>query len=361
MANPDRPLLVTSDTGLRDAVVAVAAEAQVDVLVVNDVGSAVSYLASAPLVLLDAQLLPTASALDALSHWVGGQGLVIVTRAIDDPEVWRQVANVGAERVVELPQGAPWLFERLGRCEQFRAPQRASEPTGDVIAVLGAVGGAGTTSVATALARYLHDRSGSGVLVDLDPLGGGIDLLVGGETCSGARWDELAGISGRVDERVLMQALPTVAELPLLSWPPLSEVEPDVVAVEHVLDALCRARSPVVVDVGRGVDARSAAVFSRAARAVVVVPMRVRAVAAARRLLGRLPPHVQPLVLAREPAPGGLTAADLTSALNTPVVVTLPDDRRRAAIEELGGPAPQSAPWRRVCEALLEAQDLRAA
>jgi len=358
MVYPQRPLLVTSDAGLMDAIMAVAREAQVDVSVASDARAAAPYWASAPLVLLDAVQLTSDSGLDGLPASVGSPGLVIVSRSIDDPEVWRQLTNVGAERVVELPHGAPWLFDRLGQCEQLPRP---SESSCDVIAVIGAVGGAGATSVAAALARHLHERSGSGVLVDLDPTGGGIDLLVGGETCSGARWDELAGISGRVDERVLMQALPMIAELPVLSWAPMSDVEPDVVAVEHVIDALCRRRGLVVVDLGRGVDARSSAVLTRAAQAVVVVPMRVRAVAAARRLLARLPPHIQPLVLAREPAPGGLKAADLTAALGVPVVATLPDDRRRAAIEELGGPAPQSAAWRRVCEALLEAGDVRAA
>ena len=358
MTNPPRPLLVTNDAGLLDAVLAVAAEAQVEISVAGDVAAAAPYWAGASLLILGAEHLTTNPALAVLPPATGAQGLLIVTRSIDDPEVWRQLANAGAERVVELPQGAPWLFERLKQCERF-AP--VSESVGEVIAVAGAVGGAGTTSVAAALARHLHDQSGSGVLVDLDPTGGGIDLLVGGEACGGARWDELAGISGRVDERVLMQALPWMDELPMLSWPSLSDVEPDAVAIEHVIDALCRARSPVVVDVGRGVDSRSDAVLTRAMRAVVVVPMRVRAIAAARRLLTRLPAHVQPLVIAREPAPGGLTAADLTSALGTPVVASLPDDRRRAAIEELGGPAPQGTAWRRVCEALLQAGEVRAA
>ena len=358
MVKPSRPMLVTSDAGLKDAVLTLAAEARVEMFVANDVAAAAPSWASAPLVLLDAQQVTAGSDLDSMFRTPPTQSLVIVAREIDDLQVWRQLAALGAERVVELPQGAPWLFERLGRCEQS---QLVNEPAGDVVAVVGAVGGAGTTSVAAALARHLHERSETGVLVDLDPMGGGIDLVLGGEACAGARWDELAGISGRVDERVLIQALPTVADLPVLSWPALSDVEPDVVAVEHVIDALCRVPGPVVVDVGRGGDPRSVVGLTHAARAVVVVPMRIRAVASARRLLARLPPHVQPLVLAREPAPGGLTTADLTAALRAPVVVTLPDDRRRAAIEELGGPAPQSSAWRRVCEALLDTAETRTA
>src|SRR5829696_6220409 len=114
MVDPARPLLVTSDPGLMDAVLAVAAEAQVDVLVASDAGAAAAYWASTPLVLLDAEQLTSGSALDVLPVRAAGRALVIVTRSIDDPEVWRQLANVGAERVVELPHGAPWLFDRLG-------------------------------------------------------------------------------------------------------------------------------------------------------------------------------------------------------------------------------------------------------
>jgi secretion/DNA translocation related CpaE-like protein len=280
-------------------------------------------------------------------------GLIVVTRPIEEADAWRRLVNVGAEHIVELPLGAPWLYERFGRSLD-------SEPASDLIAVVGSAGGAGCSSLAAALAWHHNERSGAGVLVDLDPWGGGIDLMLGAEASQGARWDELAGIGARVDERILLQALPTADGLPILSWPPASEVEPDAVAVGHVLDALSRSSAVVVVDAGRGVDVRSSIAFTRAATAVVLVPLRVRAVSAARRVLQRLPQHVEPLVVAREPAPAGLRPEDLASALGVPVIATLADDRRRGVTEELGGPAPSAALWRRVCEALLESNSLAA-
>ena len=192
-----RPLLVTADGGLQDAVLAVAAEAQVEVAVAAEVGAAAALWAAAPLVLLDVALVEPA--LRALP--VPRPGLVVVSRTIEDPSMWRRLVAIGAEHVVELPQGAPWLFERFGRSLD-------ADPTADLVVVAGAVGGAGASTLAAALAQHALDSRSRAVLVDLDPLGGGLDLMLGAETAAGARWDELAGITGRVDDRVLRRCPP---------------------------------------------------------------------------------------------------------------------------------------------------------
>ncbi|HEX5018795.1 MAG TPA: septum site-determining protein Ssd [Actinomycetes bacterium] len=335
-----RPLLVTGDPGLLDAVLAVAAEAGVECEVARDVATASVRWSSAPLVLADPGLLTDDHPLPPRP------GLVAVSRALDDPDVWRRLMAFGVEHIVELPMGAPWLYQRLGRSLD-------GDPGNDLLVVLGAVGGAGASTLAAALAS--HGEAGKpGVLVDLDPRGAGIDLMVGAESESGARWEELAGITGRVDEQILLQALPVADGLPVLSWPPESEIEPDAVAMGHVLDALARSGALVVVDSGRGEDPRLHVALSRTSRAVVVVPLRVRAIAAAKRVLRKLPPHVESIVVAREPAPGGLTCDDVAKALGAPVAATLAEDRRRPLDEELGAPAPDAAVWRRVCAAVLD-------
>jgi hypothetical protein len=108
----------------------------------------------------------------------------------------------------------------------------------------------------------------------------------------------------------------------------------------------------VVVDMGRR-DAAASVALARADSCVVLVPLRVRAVAAAKRVVTRLPPQVEPLLVVRTPAPGGLTAEDVAGAVGVEVVAELAEDRRRALDEEVGGPAPRSSSWRRVCEALV--------
>ena len=66
---------------------------------------------------------------------------------------------------------------------------------GEVVAVIGGCGGAGASLFAVALAQAATDA----LLVDLDPWGGGIDLLVGGEATPGLRWPDLALQGGRLN------------------------------------------------------------------------------------------------------------------------------------------------------------------
>ena len=341
-------VLVSSDAGLVEAVTAVAAEAGVEVVVAADLASAAPAWTEAPLVLVDATEAPDVPQLPSR------RGVVIVTRTIADSDTWRSLVATGAEHIVELPLGAPWLFERLGRSLEVGREGRTG-----LVVVAGSAGGAGTSSLAAALASRAATRPGSpsdpGLLVDLDASGGGIDLVLGAERVPGARWDELAGISGPVDERVLLAALPQADGMAVLSWPSSGQVQPDGVAVGHVLDALTRLPQAPVVDAGRGRGALAQVALARADACVLVVPLRVRAVASARQQLRELSPHVEPLVVVRGPAPGGLTAGDVAEALGTDVVATLGHDRRRAVDEEVGSPAPHSQSWRRVCDALLAA------
>src|SRR3712207_7123198 len=51
------------------------------------------------------------------------------------------------------------------------------------------------------------------LLVDADPLGGGLDLVLGWEQVDGLRWPSLAEADGRVDPPALLQALPHRGDL----------------------------------------------------------------------------------------------------------------------------------------------------
>ena len=59
-----------------------------------------------------------------------------------------------------------------------------------VVGVVGAGGGAGASTVAAGLAAANARRGRQSLLVDADPLGGGIDLLMGCEGVPGLRWPE---------------------------------------------------------------------------------------------------------------------------------------------------------------------------
>jgi len=68
--------------------------------------------------------------------------------------------------------------------------------------VLGVVGGSGGVGAST-FAAVLAAVTGRAMLVDLDVVGGGIDVLLGIEDVAGARWSGLRVGGGRLDPALL--------------------------------------------------------------------------------------------------------------------------------------------------------------
>ncbi len=88
-----------------------------------------------------------------------------------------------------LPEGEGWLAARVERSVRGRAPA-------PLVAVVGGRGGAGASVLATALALTAARRDLEVTLLDLDPLGGGLDLLLGAEAAPGLRWGDLRHVTG---------------------------------------------------------------------------------------------------------------------------------------------------------------------
>ena len=157
-----------------------------------------------------------------------------------------------------------------------------------VIAVVGASGGVGASTLAAALARRLAERGEAPVLVDADLTGGGLDVTVGAEHLAGLRWPDLTELRGGVDGPALLRALPLDRGVRLLSArrPRDPEGRPDEAARLAVHDALARL-GPVVIDVPRADPSRDA-ILARCGHAVVVAGVHVRALADADALVGAL-------------------------------------------------------------------------
>jgi MinD-like ATPase involved in chromosome partitioning or flagellar assembly len=228
---------VTSDPALADALLRVAAEAGVRIQIVPGPSAARRRWSAAPLVLVG---------VDQTGE-VASAGLprrpevALIGRDLDDASVWQRGSAVGAAHVLILPDCERWLAGMLAEAD---TPD--GEP-GAVIAVLSGRGGAGGSTLAAALALAGTRRGLRSTLVDLDPAGGGIDLLFGLETEPGPRWSELAQWrDGRLCGRSLRDALPTYAahsrhglaagigfteegsdRLPVLAWPRVRPGEDD--------------------------------------------------------------------------------------------------------------------------------------
>lgn len=122
------------------------------------------------------------------------------------------------------------------------------------------------------------------MLVDGDPLGGGLDVLLGGEQAEGRRWPDFAASKGRVVSGALEESLPRLHDLRVLSWDRGDSVVIRPEAMRSVLAAARRGGGVVVVDLPRRVDEAVAEALAQLDVGLLVVPGELRAVAAAARV-----------------------------------------------------------------------------
>lgn len=326
---PTRPLLVTASPDLVDDALRLAAAAGIDLEVCADAGLARRSWPTAPLVLVGSDL---ARAL-ADRRLPRRPDVIVVGLDLDDARVWESAVAVGAERVVFLPDDEPALVDRLADAGEGR---RAAAAT---VCCVGGRGGAGASTLAAALAVTGMRRGARTLLLDADPLGGGLDLVLGGEDCVGARWPDLDGARGRVSSEVLYEALPHVDELTVLSWDRGDLLSVPLEAMQAILAAAQRGSDLVVVDLPRRLDDASAEAASRATVTLLVVPAEVRATAAAARVAaGLLLVATDVRLVVRGPAPARLSARDIADSLGLPLAGELAAEPGLAAALERGEP-----------------------
>lgn len=126
-----------------------------------------------------------------------------------------------------------------------QASAATNPPMGLVVTVSGAVGGIGTSTFAYALAL----QQASSVLIDAQPDGTPIDLLIGAERETGTRWRQVHVTTG-IDATTVLTALPQWQSVHLLSSD--REATAHTGALTHIVAAL-REEHMVVIDV----DARN--------------------------------------------------------------------------------------------------------
>ena len=147
-----------------------------------------------------------------------------------------------------------------------------------MIGVLGGCGGAGATSLAAVIAARGGAEDVWPVLIDLDGLGGGLDVAVGAETAVGARWSGLHATGGRLDPEQLAEGLPRWGDVPFLACD--LGATPGADAVRSVL-AAASAIGPVIVDLGRFESPARTVALRCADVIILLVPAEVRAITAA--------------------------------------------------------------------------------
>lgn len=309
------PLLVTDDQDLLDTVLGIAERCGADLEVAPDLAAAKGRFCAAPLVLIGAQAV-SACANGSLPRRPGV--ILIGTETAPEPP-WPAAEAIGAEHVALLPQAASWLADRIAG-----AVGQSSMHRGRVITVMGGRGGAGASVLAAGLAITAANRGMKAFLIDADPLGGGVDLVLGWERLDGARWSSLSQTSGTISPPAFVEALPKRGQLSVLSWDKSAPFDIPVDAMATALDAGRDGNNLVVVDLPRRLDDATIMALSAADLALLIVPAELRACAAAARVAAKASEHTATLSLVvRGPAPGGLKAREISRALGLPSFGTL--------------------------------------
>ena len=323
------PLLVTRDSLLLDDLLRLAAAAGVTLDAADDGTSAMRGWSSAAVVLVGVDEIENV----AEQRPPRREGVHVVGHAPVDERVFRAALTAGALSVVELPTSEAWLVELLTDVSDDAAGRRGHPAC--TVGVISGSGGAGATTFAAALAVVSAERQVS-ALVDLDPLGPGLDRVVGLDGSDGVRWDSLVGTRGRLGSRSLRQAMPDKDGLAVLTWDIGAPVELDSASVREVLSAAQRGNDLVVVDLPRALDDVTVEVVTRCDRVLVVVAPTIVGVASAAKVLAGLRAATDRagLVLRRG---GAAVAPDQVAAtLGAPLLAELPRQRRLPEHLELG-------------------------
>ncbi|MFC8271907.1 septum site-determining protein Ssd [Streptomyces sp. NPDC057271] len=348
------PLIVTEDLALLDDLLRLCAAAGAEPAVHHTVPEHRASWAEAPLVLVGD---------DAAARCRGATrrpGVILVGRdhggladplAGPDPDVWRRAVDIGADCVLRLPDAESWLVDRIADAAEGAGQQALT------VGVIGGRGGAGASTLACALALAGARTGRRTLLVDGDPLGGGLDVLLGGERAEGRRWPDFVASKGRVAGGALEESLPSVRGLRVLSWDRGDSVLVPAEAMRSVLAAARRRGGIVVVDLPRRVDAAVNEALAQLDLGLLVVPGELRAVAAAHRVAAHAGAVLRDLrAVVRGPYAPGLDDRWVADTLGLPLAGELPHEPGLLATLDSGAPpgAEARGPLGRFCTAFWE-------
>lgn len=343
------PLLVSADPLLVADVQRLCAAAGVVPQVVHESTQAIRWWTGAPLVLVGEDCAQALAGTGPPRR----QHVHVLGRAPVGDALFRDALGVGAETVASLPASETWLVELLTDVGDGGAAP------GVTIGVIGGSGGAGATVFSAALAQ-MAAAVGRTLLVDADPLGAGIDRVLGLESTDGIRWDSMLQTTGRLSSRSLREALPRAGRLSVLTWPTDRVATLQAFAMREVLSAARRGFEVVVIDLPRHRDAVIEETISRCDHVVLVSTLTVPGVSAAARVAHRLPERTPSRHLVTRGARTGVSPESVSRLLRIPLVASMGDQRGLDEAITLGaGPArsrrgPLARAARSVADALLE-------
>lgn len=325
MVDMTNPLILTRDATLHDELQRLAAAAGVVPDVSADPAEALRSWASASVVVVGIDLAEEVAAIEPPRR----VGVHVLGWGRLPDEAFRTALALGAENAAELPRSESWLLEVLAdSSERF-------DLAGVTIGVIGGSGGAGATTFACALAQTAG-RDGATCLLDTDPLGPGVDQVLGMERTEGIRWDALQQTTGRLGARALRDALPRRGDLGVLTFGCGGVEGPESLqpfAARAAVAAATRGHRLVVLDLPRTGGGLTEELMARCQALVVVTRANLPGLSSAARFVSRAS-RSGPLSLVVRGS--GLDAAEAHRLVGAPVVAAMPDQRGLDEAIDLG-------------------------
>jgi secretion/DNA translocation related CpaE-like protein len=342
-------LALVGDPAIRDDVDRVAAAAGLPVVHASDPSSRKVWTAAA------AVLLDVAAARRCAHRALPRRGrVVLLVRSEPLATDFQAAIAVGAQHVITMPAHDAALMAELSDAAEA---SRDTGRRGAVVGVIAGRGGAGASVFATALAQTAPDA----LLIDADPWGGGIDLVLGSERETGLRWPDLALQGGRLSYTALRDALPQRRGVSVLSGSRTGS-DIDAAPLGAVIEAGSRGGATVICDLPRRSTGAVETVLDAADLVVVIAPADVRSCAAAAAIVpwvSEINPNAG--VVVRGPSPGGLRSADVAKIVGLPLLAAMRAQPGVADALECGGlrlrrRSPLAAAARRVLAVLHQHQ-----
>ena len=219
-----------------------------------------------------------------------GRNLVVLPASCSrDGEIILRVLRAGAREFLALPTSGDEVKSVVDRLLQSRTPVLEVTPVeqSHTLAVIGAAGGVGCTSIAANLASSLsRDPKMQTVLVDLDLLMGAVDVCLDAE--ADQTLVDLAHNISRLDVTLLKRSLARLDSglhvLPATtSLEAVASIDPD--SVRQILEMLRTAFQAVVLDLSKGLHAVDSVALEMADTVLLVVQLEAACLRNSARLL----------------------------------------------------------------------------
>ena len=245
--------------------------------------------------------------------------LTLVVMGETSPETWQVAVTHKAVHVAVMPDGQSWIIEH------FPAPIVAQA---FALGVIPAIGGAGASTIASAISVHAKQDFHSVMLVDLDRANAGLDIVCGAESSEGLRWDDIGSTPGLMRGEDIQRAVPVHDGVHILSWKRDALALNKEMPCAEVIKQLSGVFEFLVLDFGT-TEAFDAELLRRLDAAIVVVPNTVRGCAsAARRIAEARAQGVEPLLVVREVSGSHLKSVEVSDSLQVPLLTRLPTDQR---------------------------------